>query len=56
LLYLVGRPRTEIPVPVIPARRRVICSACVVSQDFIPFRQTITFDAQSGLVTGVKCG
>jgi len=56
LQYLVGKPRTEIPVPVIPARRRVVCSACVISHDYIPSRQTITFDVQTGLVTQVKCG
>jgi hypothetical protein len=56
LQYLVGKPRTDIPVPVIPARRRVICSECVISHDYIPSRQTITFDTQTGLVTAVKCG
>ena len=28
LAYLVGRPKSEIPVPVDPARRRVACLSC----------------------------
>ena len=56
LQYLVGRPRTEIPVPVNPGNRRVVCSSCFVSQDYKPYRQTITYDPQTGLVTSVKCG
>ena len=56
LQYLVGKPRTDIPVPVNPAMRRVVCSTCVTTQDFISARQTITFDSQTGLVTSVRCG
>ena len=56
LQYLVGKPRTDIPVPVNPAMRRVVCSTCMTTQDIIPTRQTITFDSQTGLVTAVKCG
>ena len=56
LQYLVGKPRTDIPVPVNPAMRRVVCSTCMTTQDFISTRQTITFDEQTGLVTSVKCG
>jgi hypothetical protein len=56
LQYLVGKPRTDIPVPVNPAMRRVVCSTCMTTQDFISTRQTITFDSQTGLVTSVKCG
>ncbi len=56
LQYLVGKPRTDIPVPVNPAMRRVVCSTCVTTQDFVSARQTITFDSQTGLVTSVRCG
>jgi hypothetical protein len=56
LQYLVGKPRTDIPVPVNPSRRRVICSTCVTTHDIVSSRQTIVFDAQSGLVSSVKCG
>ena len=31
LAYLVGHPRTEIPVPVDPSRRRVSCTGCTAS-------------------------
>lgn len=53
---LVGRPRTEIPVPVYPGRRRVVCSTCVMTQDYIASRLTIIYDSSSGLVKSVRCG
>jgi len=56
LQYLVGHPHTDIPVPVNPSLRRVVCSSCVVTQDFNPARQTIVYDAQTGLVQSVRCG
>lgn len=56
LQYLVGRPRTEIPIPLEPARRRVVCSTCPMTQDFSAYRQTIIYDAQTGLVKEVRCG
>jgi len=56
LQSLVGKPRTDIPVPVNPAMRRVVCSTCVTTQDYIAARQTIMFDSQTGLVTSVRCG
>jgi hypothetical protein len=56
LQYLVGRPRTEIPVPVDPSRRRVVCSTCTITQDFVTSRLTITYDSSTGLVKSVRCG
>jgi hypothetical protein len=56
LQYLVGKPRTDIPVPVNPSLRRVVCSTCMITQDYIAARQTITYDEKSGLVLSVRCG
>jgi hypothetical protein len=56
LAYLVGKPRTEIPVPVDPSKRRVSCSTCSVAEDYRPDRTNIVFDAQTGLVISVTCG
>jgi len=56
LQYLIGKPRTDIPVPLDPAMRRVVCSSCVVTQDFRADRQTIVFNSDTGLITSVKCG
>jgi Peptidase inhibitor I78 family len=56
LQSLVGRPRTEIPVPVYPNRRRVVCSTCVMTQDYIASRLTIIYDTNTGLVKSVRCG
>jgi hypothetical protein len=56
LMYLIGKPRTEIPVAVEPAMRRVYCSSCLVTQDYVPGRTDIVFDTQTGIVTQVKCG
>lgn len=56
LQYLIGKPRSEIPVPINPALRRVVCSTCAVTMDFNPQRQTIVFDNQTGIVQSVRCG
>ncbi len=56
LAYLVGKPRTDIPVPVDLSDRRVSCTTCPVTQDYRPDRTDILFDAQTGLITEVKCG
>jgi hypothetical protein len=56
LTYLIGKPRTEIPVPVDPSRRRVACTTCPVSEDYQPDRTNILYDAQTGKVTKLKCG
>jgi len=56
LAWLVGRPRSAIPVPVYPSLRRVYCSTCLVTQDYIPGRTDIVFDTETGIVTAVKCG
>ena len=55
LQYLVGHPRTDIPVPVNPNLRRVVCSTCAMTKDYDPSRQTIVYDC-NGLVHSVKCG
>ncbi len=56
LAYLIGRSRTEIPVPVDPSHRRVSCTTCPVTMDYMPDRTDILFDARTGLITEVKCG
>ena len=56
LQNLVGRPRTEIPVPVNPDRQRVACTTCPVTQDYRPERLNFFFDAQSGRIREIKCG
>jgi hypothetical protein len=56
LQWLVGKPRTQIPAPVYPDRRRVVCSTCMISQEFVAWRQTIVYDAKTGLVVSVRCG
>ncbi|MHB8530007.1 MAG: peptidase inhibitor I78 [Caulobacteraceae bacterium] len=56
LQALVGRPETQIPVPLTPGARRVICTTCPMTREYIPGRLTILFDPVSGLVTSVACG
>jgi hypothetical protein len=53
---MVGRPRTEIPVPVDPGRQRVACTSCPVTEDYNPARLNFFFDADSGLIRQVRCG
>jgi hypothetical protein len=56
LQYLVGKPRTEIPVPVNVSNRRVTCTTCPVTMDFREDRLNIFFDATTGIIKEVKCG
>jgi len=56
LQTLVGRPRSEIPVPVRPELQRVACTTCAVTMDFNPNRLNFFFDAQTGLIKEVRCG
>jgi hypothetical protein len=53
---LIGHPRTDIPVPLHPSMRRVLCMSCPMTEDFAPMRQTILYDAETGLVRVVRCG
>ena len=56
LQYLVGKPRTEIPVPLDPGKRRVVCSSCIVTQEYRSDRQTIVFSSETGIIESVKYG
>lgn len=56
LQYLVGKPRTEIPVPLEPSKRRVLCSTCAATMDYRADRQTIVFDTETGIIKSVTCG
>lgn len=56
LRELIGQPRTAIPAPIDPSKRRVYCSTCPVTQDERPDRQNIIFDGETGLITDVTCG
>ena len=56
LQNLVGRPRTEIPVPLDPRRQRVACTTCPMTDDVDPTRLNFLFDAQSGRIRQVRCG
>ncbi|UDF02211.1 proteinase inhibitor i78 [Asticcacaulis sp. AND118] len=56
LQYLIGKPRTEIPVPLEPSKRRVLCSTCAATMDYRADRQTIVFDTETGIIKSVNCG
>ena len=56
LQWLVGQPKTRIPVPTTPSKRRVACTTCPVTMDYRPDRLNIFFDAETGIVKEVKCG
>ena len=56
LQWLVGRSRTEIPVPVDVSRRRVTCTTCAITEDHSPYRLNIFYDRPSGRVASVRCG
>lgn len=56
LQWLVGKPRSEIPVPVEVVNRRVTCTTCPVTEDYSAYRLNIFFDRETGLVEQVRCG
>lgn len=56
LTYLIGRPRTDIPVPADLSRRRVACTTCPKSDDYRPDRTNILFNANTGIITALTCG
>lgn len=56
LQWLVGRQRTEIPVPVDVSRRRVTCTQCAIIEDHVPYRLNIFYDRQTGRIESVRCG
>ncbi|MFL5295991.1 MAG: peptidase inhibitor I78 [Phenylobacterium sp.] len=53
---LIGKPRTEIPVPLNPNRQRVACTTCPVTEDFDPGRLNFLFDRDSGQIREIRCG
>ena len=56
LAHLVGKNRSEIPVPVNPGQRRVACTTCPITEDYSPWRLNIFYDARTGVITEVRCG
>ena len=56
LQWLVGKPKTEIPVPVDVVNRRVTCTTCPVTDDYSPYRLNIFFNARTQIVEQVRCG
>jgi len=56
LAWLVGKPKTEIPVPVEITNRRVLCTTCPRTGEHIPRRLNIFFDQETGVVQQVACG
>ncbi|MET4683426.1 hypothetical protein ABIE19_001335 [Brevundimonas faecalis] len=56
LQWLVGKRRSEIPVPVDVVNRRVACTTCPVTEDYSPYRLNIFYNQQTGLIERVSCG
>lgn len=56
LQWLVGKPRTEIPVPVDVVNRRVACTTCPITEDYSPYRLNVFYNQQTGIVERVSCG
>ena len=53
---MIGKLRTEIPIPIDPAKQRVACTTCPVTMDFSPERLNFFFDAATGVIKEVRCG
>lgn len=56
LQWLVGKPKTDIPVPVDIVNRRVTCTSCPITEDYSPYRLNIFFNEQTDVIEQVRCG
>jgi len=56
LQWLVGRSRTDIPVPVNFDSRRVTCTTCPLTEDYSESRLNILFNRETALIERVYCG
>lgn len=56
LQHLVGKSRSEIPVPLDPSKRRVTCTTCPMTMDYRFDRVNILFDKVTGIIKEVRCG
>jgi hypothetical protein len=54
--YLVGKPKSEVPVAADLSKRRVYCATCAVTMDYSPARLNILFDKDTDVIVAVKCG
>ena len=54
--YLVGKRKTEIPIPVDPSKRRVACTTCPLTEEPDPTRLNILYDEKTELIAQVRCG
>jgi hypothetical protein len=56
LQSLVGKHKSEIPVPVDVINRRVACTTCAITEDYRPERLNIFFNERTELIEQVRCG
>jgi hypothetical protein len=56
LTWLVGKPKSAIPVAADLSHRRVACTGCPMTDAPDPTRTDILFDAQTGTVKSLTCG
>lgn len=56
LQSLVGKHKSEIPVPVDVINRRVACTTCAITEDYRPERLNIFFNARTERIEQVRCG
>lgn len=52
----IGKNRSELPAAAPGETRREVCTTCAMTMDFNPDRVNIVYDANSNLITQVKCG
>lgn len=56
LQWLIGEPRTAIPVPVDVNQRRVTCTTCPLIEDYSETRLNILYNRETALIERVYCG
>ena len=56
LKWLIGKPKSKIPAPRDGETRRILCTECAATMDYLPGRLNILYEKKSGIVRELKCG
>jgi hypothetical protein len=56
LTWLIGKAKAKIPAPRDGETRRITCTQCTVTMDYVPARLNILYDKKTGIIRKLKCG
>ena len=56
LKWLIGKAKAKIPAARDGETRRILCTTCAATMDYLPTRLNILYDKKTGIVRELKCG